>query len=190
MTEPDVPPELVSEDRPLVPTEPAPPPLDAATEAELAAWQPKPNVLARPLDEREGFRRLERMRQFMRRPGVAAPPASTAGEAEKREREMREAEVTEAARRSQAEIRRHVDAYLKEHFEGIVTDVANVVVEHVHDRLMKGIAGLQENQAIRLDQIAADMRAQLRAFIRDAWAGKPVAKPAQRAPKGRARAKR
>lgn len=95
--------------------------------------------------------------------------APTEGLEEKRQRELREADVVEAARRSQAEIRRHVDSYLKEHYETIAADIAEVVIKRTHETILKGIAGMQEQQLIQLDRIASDVRAQLRAFVREGW---------------------
>lgn len=140
----------------------------------------------RPLPVEEGFRRLAQ-RRFLAAQGLAVP-AGTPGDEEKRQREAREADVVDAARRSQAEIRRHVDSYLKEHFENISADVASVVVDVVHERILKGVAAMQEQQVIALDRIASDVRAQFRAFAKEAWGPAP-AKQARRAPKGTRRAK-
>ncbi len=142
-----------------------------------------PAFAVRTLSEQEGFRRLANARM---RNGVA--PADPETSEARAERERREADVVDAARRSQAEIRRHVDSYLKEHFENIAADVASVVVDQIHARLSRGLAAQQEAQAFALDRIAADVRAQLRAFTRSAWGKPTTAKQAQRAPKGRPRA--
>ena len=127
-------------------------------------------IVVRPIGEAEGFRRLEAMRSRM---GIA-PQQPSAGE--DHERLRKEADVVDAARRSQAEIRRHVDSYLKEHFETIGADIANVVIAQVNERILKGVAGLEEAQAIRLDQLAADIRKQLRVFAREAWSPAKKAK--------------
>lgn len=87
-------------------------------------------------------------------------------ESAKLARAKAEADVVDAARRSQAEIRRHVDSYLKEHFEGLVSAVTGAVLTQVTERVMSGIAAGQESQQIALDRIAADVRAQLRAYAR------------------------
>lgn len=94
------------------------------------------------------------------------PIAPTEGAEEKRQRDLREADVVEAARRSQAEIRRHVDAYLKEHLEVIAGDIASVILKRATEAVVKGIAGMQEQQMISLDRIASDVRSQMRAFFR------------------------
>ena len=139
-----------------------------------------PMVVSRPLSVDEGFRRLaQRQRLAMGEPAHES-------EAQKRARDLREADVVEAARRSQAEIRRHVDSYLKEHFETIAAEVASVVVDQVHERLVRGVAAMEETQSIALDRIAADVRAQLRAFTRSAWGNSP----AQRAPRAPAKGAR
>jgi len=138
---------------------------------------PEGKIIVRPLTSAEGFRRLAMAR-------MGQP--SNESDAERTARARAEADVVDAARRSQAEIRRHVDSYLKEHFENIAADVAALVIERTHERILAGVAALQETQQIQLDRIAADVRAQLRAFARQAW-GKPT--PARRARKGARRAK-
>jgi len=139
----------------------------------------------RPLSVEEGLRRLQQ-RATLARFGVSVPAE---GLEEKHAREVREADVVEAARRSQAEIRRHVDSYLKEHFETIAADIATVVVRQVHERLLKGEAAIQEQQMIHLDRIAGDVRRDLRAFMRGAWSEAKTTTRAPRAPssKGKSR---
>ena len=136
------------------------------------------SITVRPLSVDEGLRRLRQRSELAK--GHAAPSESAQ---DRHSREAREADVVEAARRSQAEIRRHVDSYLKEHFETIAADIATVVVNQVHDRILRGVAEMQETQAIAIDRLAADVRAQMRAFARGAWGSKP-ASPARRASKG------
>jgi hypothetical protein len=171
----------------LVPPPLAPSEQEAADIAVIDAREAESShITRRPLAVDEGMRRLEQRRR------LAMGEPAYESEAAKRMRDLREADVVDAARRSQAEIRRHVDTYLKEHFETIAADIASVVVDQVHERLVRGVASMQEAQAIAMARIAADMRAQLRAFAREAWGSKP-AKPARRASKGargRAQAKR
>ena len=108
--------------------------------------------------------------------GAIAP---TEGEEQRRQRELREADVVEAARRSQAEIRRHVDSYLKEYMEVIAGDIAAVILKRATEAVVKGIAGMQEQQVISLDRVASDVRSQMRRFFRDGFV---PAKPARKMP--------
>lgn len=133
--------------------------------------EPARAVVIRPLPVEEGMRRLaERTR-------LAAQPNVPDAEEQRRKREVREADVVDAARRSQAEIRRHVDGYLKEYFETAAREFMDVLIERTSEQLLKGVVGMQEQQAIQLDRIGADMRAQMRAFAREAF---PVQKKAKR----------
>jgi hypothetical protein len=88
------------------------------------------------------------------------------GEAERLARAAAEADVVAAARRSQLEIRRHVDAYLKEHFETLAAQVTSAVLAEVTSRVTSGIAAAAETQGLALDRLAADIRSQLRAYAR------------------------
>jgi hypothetical protein len=134
-------------------------------------------LATRPLPMAEGLRRIQERARL----ASMQVHATTEGEEQKRLRELREADVVEAARRSQAEIRRHVDAYLKEHFETVVADVSEVVVAQITERVMRGIAGVQEAAQVHLDRQAAEMRAQMRAFMRAAWPKQPkMRKPSAR----------
>jgi len=126
-------------------------------------------IAVRPLSQAEGFRRIALRAQ------VAQPSPETIEANAKRA--AAEADVVAAARRSQAEIRRHVDAYLKEHLEPIVADVVKAVAERTTETTMRGLAGLAESQQIALDKMAADVRRGLEAFARGAY-GKPKAKRA------------
>lgn len=169
-------PELVSEDRPLATAPPEAP----------APYR------RRDLSAEEATRRIAECREaFMARMrGQAGPSLDAAAQREREERAAREADVVEAARRSQAEIRRHVDAYLKEHFETIAADIADVLIARVNERITKGLAAAAEAQAIGLDRIAGDMRRQVRAFFRAAWSAESPKNnlPARRAaPKKSAR---
>jgi hypothetical protein len=139
---------------------------------------PEGKIIVRPMTSAEGFRRIALAR-------MGEPATET--DAERTARSKAEADVVDAARRSQAEIRRHVDSYLKEHFENIAADVAALVIERVHERVLAGVASLQETQQIALDRIAADVRSQLRAFARGAWGKQST--PARRATKGAGRGK-
>jgi hypothetical protein len=165
-------PEFVSEDRPL------------ATDL-LPHEMASPGYLRRDLSQEEGMRRLnERREAFMARiKGQAGPSYDAAAQKEREDRAAREADVVDAARRSQAEIRRHVDAYLKEHFETIAADIANVLLKQVNERITRGLLAAAETQAITLDRIAGDMRAQLRAFLRTAWSAKGQASKNPSAPR-------
>jgi hypothetical protein len=162
-----------------IPAEERPP----GTELVPGAVNPPGHITVRPLSSAEGFRRLA-----ARQRALAGEPTPES-DAERALRAQREADVVEAARRSQAEIRRHVDSYLKEHFETLVADVTNLVIERVMERFMRGLSGMQETQAVQLDRMASDVRAQLRAFARKAWGPAP-AKKAQRATKSRAHGRR
>jgi hypothetical protein len=152
-------------------------------------------IVIRPVHTPEALTRLEERLGRMQQRKVAVVPHGAdafgvefAGvdavedEQKKLAREVAEADVVAAARRSQAEIRRHVDSYLKEHFEGLVATVTSAVLAQVTSRVMEGISAQQEAQGIALDRIAADVRSQLRAFARG------VAKPKKGAKK-RAQAK-
>jgi hypothetical protein len=112
--------------------------------------------------------------------GALARPVEE--EEAKRQRAKDEADVVAAARRSQAEIRRHVDAYLKEHFEGLAGDVAEVTIKSVSDKLLGAIHGLEERNQIQLDRMGAHLRAMVRTLVREL--GKP-AKTAKRAKRAR-----
>lgn len=144
---------------------------------ELVPWDglPPGKVLVRPIDQDEGFARFKRM---------AMRHTQSEGAEERRQREVREADVVEAARRSQAEIRRHVDSYLKEHFEGIASDIANLCLERMTQRIAQGFEGVSEAQQIALDRMAADIRRMFRAFSRAAWSD--PSKAEQRSRKGSA----
>lgn len=119
-------------------------------------------IVVRPLPMAEGMRRLDQRRKL----ADMVTHGTTEGEEDKRRREVREADVVEAARRSQAEIRRHVDAYLKEHLEVIVGQIAELVVARTTERVEAGIAGVQESVQIQLDRIAFDVRRQVEGFMR------------------------
>ncbi len=163
------PPELLSENRPV----------------DLAPFEPAPsNVVIRPLSQEEGMRRIEERRQaFMARlRGQSGPSEDAAALRERQERARAEADVVEAARRSQAEIRRHVDAYLKEALEPLISDLAQVVIERVTERVAKGFAGASEAQAIALDRMSSDLRTMFRAFARSAAKG-TTAKTSSPAPR-------
>ncbi len=137
------------------------------------------NITIRPLSVEEGLRRIRQRAELAK---LAQVP--TESPEDKHAREAREADVVEAARRSQAEIRRHIDSYLKEYFETIAADVASVVVKQVHERILKGVAAMQEVQQIELDRMAASVRAQLRAFMRRAWQDQPIPRARRAPPKG------
>lgn len=166
-------------------TTPAPAPLPEGAQlvdvderppgVEMVPWDglPPNKILVRPIAEQDGFTRLRRL---------ALRHTQSEGAEARREREVREADVTEAARRSQAEIRRHVDAYLKEHFEGIAADIANLCIERMSQRIAQGFEGVSEAQQIALDRMAANIRTMFRAFARKAWSD--PSKEARRARKG------
>lgn len=138
--------------------------------------------MTRTLTHEEGDERFRKMLE--KRFGPQGGFAPTEGAEEKRQRELREADVVEAARRSQGEIRRHVDAYLKEHLEVIAGDIATVILKRATEAVVKGIAGMQEQQMISLDRIASDVRSQMRRFFGDGFA------PPKPARKAKPRAKR
>lgn len=158
--------------------------LDALVAEKIAAAGPVPkdhevvpeksSIIVKPLEQDVGLRRIAEARDRLNVLRQTLPTMPQEDAEARRIREVREADVVEAARRSQAEIRRHVDSYLKEHFETLVADVANAVTTRVHEHVTRGIAAMQETQQIQIDRIAADMRAQLRAFTRAAY-GKPKA---------------
>ncbi len=172
-------------------SEPTPTPTATVAEGEAIVPAPAPEVLeaepvedpspafiVRHLSSEESARRLAdhmsaglaRLDQ-RRRLANMAQNGTTEGQEEKRAREVREADVVEAARRSQAEIRRHVDAYLKEHLEVLVGEVAALVVARTTERVEAGIAAVQENVQIQLDRIRADVRSQVNAFLRGVAGG-------------------
>lgn len=124
-------------------------------------------ITVRPLPMAEGLRRLEQRRKL----ADMVHHGTSEGEEQKRLREVQEADVVAAARRSQAEIRRHVDAYLKEHLEIIVAEVAQLVVARTTERVEAGIAAVQENVQIQLDRIAADVRRQVEGYMRGLGGG-------------------
>lgn len=143
-------------------------------EAIVATFEPTTApIVRRPLAEAESRARLadhlrgglERLQQRTRL-AAAAESAQTEGAQEKAAREAREAEETERARRHQAETRRHFEAIAQERLETLVEDVAEAVFSRVMGRIERGLADLQTEQAIRLDRIAGDVRAQVRAFLR------------------------
>jgi hypothetical protein len=129
---------------------------------------PERTIVVRQVDEAETKRRLAAIQRMDHRRKLAnmVTYGTSEGEEEKRSREVREADVVAAARRSQAEIRRHVDSYLKEHLENIVAEVANLVVARTTERVEVGIAALEEQVTIRLDRVAAETRRQVEAFCR------------------------
>ena len=151
-------------------------PADAATAIEVfdnvETPGPATAVKVRPLSVDEGLRRIQQRRELQAKASLSPLYMTVESPEDRHAREVREADVVAAARRSQAEIRRHIDAYLKEHFETIAADIAAVVVQQVHERLIAGAAAQAEAQAITLDRIAADMRREMRAFARAAWQGK------------------
>jgi hypothetical protein len=145
-------------------------------------------IVVRPIHTEDALARLQERLQRHQQRAVAA--ISQSGEtfgleftgvlpaeddSAKLARAAAEADVVDAARRSQAEIRRHVDSYLKEHFEGLVAAVTSTVIAQVTARIMGGITAQQESQQLALDRIAADVRAQLRAYTRGV-AAKPKPK--------------
>ena len=146
-------------------------------------------IAVRPIHTPEALARLEERlaRHQQHRVAAVVKDGETFGitfdgvqpaedESAKLARAKAEADVVDAARRSQAEIRRHVDSYLKEHFEGLVSAVTGSVLTQVTERVMAGIAAGQETQQIALDRIAADVRAQLRAYARGVTSPKKGAK--------------
>lgn len=153
-------------------------------------------IAIRPIHTPEALARLEERLSRHQQHRVAAVPTNgesfgitfegvqpVEDESARLARAKSEADVVDAARRSQAEIRRHVDSYLKEHFEGLVATVTNAVLTQVTSRVMDGIAAQAESQQLALDRIAADVRAQLRAYTRG------VAQNPKKGAKKRARAK-
>jgi hypothetical protein len=144
------------------------------------------SIVVRPIHTPDALARLEERLQRHQQRAVAAVPQNgetfgiefagveaTEEHSAKLARAAAEADVVDAARRSQAEIRRHVDSYLKEHFEGLVAAVTSTVIAQVTARVMSGITAQQESQQIALDRIAADVRAQLRAYTRGVAQAKP-----------------
>lgn len=102
----------------------------------------------------------------------AAQEIATVGQDERIARAKAEADVVDAARRSQAEIRRHVQTYLKEELEPIVAGIVADIAKQMTATLIKGLAGIEESQAIRLDDIAAGVRRNLLAFAKGGCAPK------------------
>lgn len=152
-------------------------------------------MIVRPVHTPEALARLEERLARHQQHKVAAVPTNgesfgitfegvqpVEDDSTKLARAKAEADVVDAARRSQAEIRRHVDSYLKEHFEGVVATVTSAVLTQVTSRVMEGIAAQQEIQQIALDRIAADVRAQLRAYTRGV-----AQKPKKGAKRGKAK---
>lgn len=145
---------------------------DAVVVATEEPEQPR-TIVVRSLSEAESQEKLlghlrgglERLHQRQRL-AASASSAQTEGEQERAARVAREAEETERARRHQAETRRHFEMIAQERLETLVEDVAEAVFRRVLERIERGLADLQTEQAIRLDRIAADMRAQVRAFLR------------------------
>lgn len=80
----------------------------------------------------------------------------------RRKREVREADVVEAARRSQAEIRRHVDSYLKENLEKIVKEAFAVVLAQTTERVEAGIAAMVEAGHVYRDRMRTDLLNEVR----------------------------
>ena len=141
-------------------------------------------IVRRPLAVSEGMRRLEQRRALAARQVEEGEPSYGIQAAEpladKLARAKAEADVVAAARRSQIEIRRHVDAYLKEHFEGIVGDVAKQVTQRVLEEFARATAEMHESQAIALDRLSADVRARVSKFAKSASTPKSGGKRAKK----------
>jgi hypothetical protein len=130
-----------------------------------------PAPIVKHLTEADAFR--DKLEAHLRRRAVQEGAAAVQESSEaRRQREAQEQWVTENARRLQAEVRQHTVSFLKEYFEGHSLDVSEAIMDFVSDRITKGIAAMQANQTAHLDRIAAQMRAQMRAFVAE-FAGKP-----------------
>lgn len=125
----------------------------------VAPPEDKPFHVVRQLDAIEAHSRFIARHQ-------AAQEIATVGQEERLARAKAEADVVDAARRSQAEIRRHVQSYLKEELEPIVAGIVADIAKQMTATLIKGLAGIEESQAIRLDDIAAGVRRNLLAFAK------------------------
>jgi uncharacterized NAD(P)/FAD-binding protein YdhS len=140
-------------------------------------------VVRRPIPVEDGLRRLAERQRLAKTPeelDAVARVVQAAEQAAHQARLAAETDVVDAARRSQAEIRRHVDSYLKEHFEEHAGLFADAVLAKATEMLGKAVAAMQESQAFALDRIAADVRAQVRAIERAISPPKRAKKRARR----------